>query len=70
MERRHISLRIGHTLHEQLRYMAAYHGHSMNAYILQLLRRAAETFEQKHGPIPIPPPRAESVPASAPQRKR
>ena len=52
-----LSIRIEETTLHKLHVVADYEGRSANSEILILIRDAIETYEEKHGEIPIYDPK-------------
>lgn len=53
--RKHLGIEIDRDLHYKLHFVAKYEGRSANGQILFLLRRYIADFEEKEGPIEVPP---------------
>ena len=52
-----LSIRIDETMLHKLHVVADYEGRSANSEILILIRDAIETYEERHGEIPIYTPK-------------
>ncbi len=49
------SIRVPEQTHSKLRVMAAFRNVSINAVINEALEAAVTQWEQKYGPLPLPP---------------
>ena len=49
------SIRVPEQIHSKLRVMAAFRNASINVIINEALEAAVNQWEQKYGPLPLPP---------------
>lgn len=49
------SIRTQDEIHAKLRVLAAFQNKSLNAVVTDAMRSHIDQWEQKHGPLPLPP---------------
>lgn len=49
------SIRLDDSIHAKLRVLAAFQNKSLNAVVAEAMKSHLDQWEQKHGPLPLPP---------------
>lgn len=49
------SIRLDDDVHAKLRVLAAFQNKSLNAVVSEAMMSHIDQWEQKHGPLPLPP---------------
>lgn len=49
------SIRVPDEIHAKLRVISAFVNTSLNAVVIEAIKASISRWEQKHGPVPLPP---------------